>query len=104
MPVDVRVGSHALLLQLVGVTMTLSRAPGVYKHTDAGVRKDFGTRFCEAPPLLLRGLGLCGDASRDTAGEGSRGLSGYGSNKAAFLVTLVNRYFISFCLERGFRR
>ena len=69
MPVDIRVGLHALLLQLVGVTMTLTRVPGLYKHTDAGVRKDLGTQFCEAPPLLLRGLGLCGDASRDTAGE-----------------------------------
>lgn len=71
----IRVGLHALL-QLVGVTMTLSRAPGLYKHTDAGVRKDLGTQFCDVPPLLLRGLGLCGEAARDTAGEVSRRLSG----------------------------
>lgn len=75
MPIAIRVGLHALL-QLVAVTVTLSGAPGLYKHADAGVRKDLGTRFCDLPPLLLRGLGLCGEAARDAAGEVSRRLSG----------------------------
>ena len=72
---------------------TITRTPGARKH--------LGTQCCEFPPLLPRGLGLYGDASGDTAGEASRRLSADGSNKAAFLVTLVNRQVLFHLVWRG---
>ena len=97
----ISMGFHALPQQLVGVPTTLTRAPGLYKHTDPWSQEAPWHAVLRVSPLLPRGLGLCGDASGDTAGEAGRRLSADGSNKAAFLVTLANRQVLFHLVWRG---
>lgn len=86
-----------MLFCKVGVTMTLSRAPGLINTQMLESERTF-TRCSVISPSAPQRPRPCGEAAKDTAGEVSRRLSGKVQTKWR-LVTLVNRYFISFCLE-----
>ena len=97
----ISMGLHALPQQLVGVPTTLTRAPGLYNHTDPWSQEapwHAVLRVSPSAPQRPRRLWRClGGHSRGSKQEAECD----GSNKAAFLVTLVNRQVLFHLAWRG---
>ena len=97
----ISMGLHALPQQLVGVPTTLTRAPGLYNHTDPWSQEapwHAVLRGSPSAPQRPRPLWRClGGHSRGSKQEAECD----GSNKAAFLVTLVNRQVLFHLAWRG---